>query len=377
MIAGLKELMTATATPLASIFGSGFLVIVPILSGLVGPYSVLAMAAVCALAYAVGSVVRFNIAHFEPLLEADNAPLLARRSEQVADVALVLAYVISVSLYINILSAFLLHGIGLDNPLHEHIVTVSVISFIALVGAVRGLDMLQKLESYALRITLVIIVAVLIGFGGYDLDVAEAGTLQWPSLPDATPWLILTTLGGTLIVTQGFETSRYLGQEFDRQTRIRSSRLSQIVSTGVYLLFVALATPLMYFLGDTVDDSALIVLAGKAAVWLPAPLIAAAVLSQFSAAVADTIAGAGNMIEVSEQRIDRRLAYLGICGFAIVLAFHETLTLVALASRAFAFYYLLQCMVAIGITRNTFERAAIGLVAVVLAFITVFAVPVG
>ena len=64
-------------------------------------------------------------------------------------------------------------------------------------------------------------------------------------------------------------------------------------------------------------------------------------------------------------------------GFAIVLAFQETLTLVALASRAFAFYYLLQCMVAIGITRNIFERAAIGLVAVVLAFITAFAVPVG
>ncbi len=377
MIIGLKKIITATVTPLASIFGSGFLVIVPILSGLVGPYSVFAMALVCTLAYAVGSVVRFNIAHFEPLLEANNAPFLARHSEQAADLALVLAYVISVSLYINILSAFLLHGIGLDNPLNEHILTISVISFIALVGATRGLNMLHTLESYALWITMVIIVAVLIGFGSYDLNVAKAGTLQWPSRPDATPWVILTTLGGTLIVTQGFETSRYLGQEFDRQTRIRSSRLSQIVSTAVYLIFVALATPLMYFLGDSVDDSALIILAGKAAVWLPIPLIAAAVLSQFSAAVADTISGAGNMIEVSEQRIDRRLAYLLICGFAIILAFQDTLTLVALASRAFAFYYLLQCLVAISITKNTFRRVLFGLVAVILAFITVFAVPVG
>ena len=32
----------ARATPLASIFGSGFLVIVPILNGAVGPYSVVA-----------------------------------------------------------------------------------------------------------------------------------------------------------------------------------------------------------------------------------------------------------------------------------------------------------------------------------------------
>jgi hypothetical protein len=35
-----KARLKATATPLASIFGSGFLVIVPILSGAVRPYAV-------------------------------------------------------------------------------------------------------------------------------------------------------------------------------------------------------------------------------------------------------------------------------------------------------------------------------------------------
>lgn len=45
-----KKLLGATATPLASIFGSGFLVIVPILNGAVGPYSLVAMACVCGLA---------------------------------------------------------------------------------------------------------------------------------------------------------------------------------------------------------------------------------------------------------------------------------------------------------------------------------------
>ena len=65
---GLKILLNATSTPLASIFGSGFLVIVPILAGAVGAYSVLAMASVCLLAYAVGSVIRYNIVHAEPVL---------------------------------------------------------------------------------------------------------------------------------------------------------------------------------------------------------------------------------------------------------------------------------------------------------------------
>ena len=45
-----KILANATSTPLASIFGGGFLVIVPILARAVGAYSVVAMAGVCSLA---------------------------------------------------------------------------------------------------------------------------------------------------------------------------------------------------------------------------------------------------------------------------------------------------------------------------------------
>ena len=61
MTKGSNLLAKATSTPLASIFGSGFLIIVPILTGAVGIYSVYAMAGVCLLAYAVGTVIRFNI----------------------------------------------------------------------------------------------------------------------------------------------------------------------------------------------------------------------------------------------------------------------------------------------------------------------------
>ena len=67
----MKKLIEATSTPLASIFGSGFLIIVPILAGVVGAWSAVVMAGVCALAYAVGSVIRFNIKHAEPVLAGD------------------------------------------------------------------------------------------------------------------------------------------------------------------------------------------------------------------------------------------------------------------------------------------------------------------
>ena len=64
----MKTLITATTTPLASIFGSGFLVIVPILAGAAGPYSAFAVGGVCAVAFAVGGVIRYNIANAEPVL---------------------------------------------------------------------------------------------------------------------------------------------------------------------------------------------------------------------------------------------------------------------------------------------------------------------
>jgi glycerol uptake facilitator-like aquaporin len=66
----------AIVTPLSSIFGSGFLVIVPILAEVAGKYSVVAMALVCAVAFAVGSVIRFNIAHAEPALAAGQDKVL-------------------------------------------------------------------------------------------------------------------------------------------------------------------------------------------------------------------------------------------------------------------------------------------------------------
>ena len=372
-----KKLMGATATPLASIFGSGFLVIVPILNGAVGPYSLVAMACVCGLAYAVGSVIRYNIRHAEPLLEAGSAPHRALFFEHTADLALVMAYAISVCLYIRILAAFLLGGLGIDTPINEHLVTVTVLGFIGLVGYTKGLDVLQRLETLALVVTLLIILALLAAFGSYDFSAFKGVGIQLPAMPNHSWWEIATIVGGTLIVVQGFETSRYLEEEYDQETRIRSCRQSQLVSTAVYLVFIALATPLMHFLGGKVQDNGLIMLTGKASSLLTLPLVAAAVLSQFSAAVADTIAGGGNLAETTKEHVDSRHGYLLICGVGVVLAFFNTLTILALASRAFAFYYALQCFVAINVSKNSLEKLAMRLVAVVLIFIAVFSVPAG
>ncbi|MGI9241866.1 MAG: hypothetical protein ACR2RV_13770 [Verrucomicrobiales bacterium] len=373
-----ESVIDATSTPLASIFGSGFLVIVPILAGAVGEYSVMAMAAVCAFAYAVGAVIRFNIRHAEPVL-ADKPPEATLSLERCSDLALVAAYVISVCLYLHILSSFVLGGFHADTELNENILTSAVIVVIMVIGMTKGLDSLGKLEKFGLYITLLIIVLLLVGFTVYD--VKAMGSTEGITMPSPSPhnaWEILTIVAGTLIVVQGFETTRYLGDEFDADTRVSASRWSQIISTVVYLVFIAVATPLVHTLNGQYDDNSLIHLARTASGLLVAPLIIAAAMSQFSAAVADTLGATGNMEEATQGHLKSKFGTILVGGGAIALSWSaSTVEILAIASRAFAFYYMLQCLVAVTVCKSTPKRIGVVAIACVLAFITIFAVPAG
>lgn len=372
----LSQILPAVTTPLASIFGSGFLVIVPILAGAVGEYSVLAMGAICVLAFAVGTVIRFNIKHAEPILAG--TPGEATLSfERGSDLALVLAYVISVCLYIQILASFVLGDTDVNTPLNANILTTMVIGIIMAIGVIKGLKQLEVLERWALYITLLIILLIFIGFARHDwIEWSTSGVFKFPTMPENSNWNILTILGGTLIVVQGFETPRYLGDTYDRETRISASLWSQIISTFVYIIFVALSMPLAAALGGKYDDNSLLVMVGLATSLLVLPLIIAAALSQFSAAVADTIAATGNMEEVTHHHLKIKWGYIIVGSGAIALTWSaDTFEIVALASRAFAFYYMLQCFVAISVSKSNFQKLCIGVVAAILGFITVFSVP--
>ncbi|MDF1861734.1 MAG: hypothetical protein P1U87_16065 [Verrucomicrobiales bacterium] len=374
----LRTLIDATSTPLSSIFGSGFLVIVPILAGAVGKYSVVAMAAVCAFAYAVGSVIRFNIRNAEPAL-ADNPSEMTLSMERSSDFALVLAYVISVCLYLHILSSFVLGGFGADTPLNENLLTTAIVLGIMAIALMKGLDALGRLEEIGLYVTLLIIVLLLVGFSIFDLKAMQsADGIVMPEATTHTPWDVLTIVAGTLIVVQGFETSRYLEKDFDVEIRVRSSRLSQIISTVVYLLFIAVALPVVHTLNGQYDDNSLLRLVGTAVAVLVAPLIIAAALSQFSAAVADTLGATGNMEEATHGHLSARWGTLFVGIGAIALSWSaNTEQILAIASRAFAFYYFLQCLVAFSVCPSAGKRVGILAVAAVLLFITVFAVPAG
>lgn len=135
------------------------------------------------------------------------------------------------------------------------------------------------------------------------------------------------------------------------------------------------------------DETAIITLAGRVAEILPALLILAAVMSRFSAAVADTVGAGGLFTELSGSRLSSRLGYIGLVAVAILLVWiGNVFDIVTLASRVFAEYYLLQCLVAIAATfrtarvtgmRRTALITSFAVMAVILALIVVFAIPVG
>lgn len=348
--------------------------IIPVLAASVGIYSPIAMLLVCLLAFGTGSIIRYNIQHAEPIL-ADNPKETTLSLERASDLALILAYIISVSLYLHILSTFVLGGLGISSPFNDNMLTTAIIVLITGVGGLKGLHMLSELEVWSLGITLVIIALVILGFLHYDLTATE-----WiaPKPEDHTPWEILTIVAGTLIVVQGFETPRYLGELYDPETRIRASRLSQIISTSVYLVFVTLALPILHTLNGKYVDNSLIAIVAEVSSLLVAPLVIAAAMSQFSAAVADTLTATENMEEITHEGLKKKWAYLFVGSVAIALTWSaDTFQILTLASRAFAFYYMLQCFVAISIARSLKEKIFFSCIGACLAFITVFAVPVG
>jgi len=373
-----SKIIPAMSTPLASIFGSGFLVIVPILASSVGPYSVLAMLVVAFVAFHTGAVVRHNILCAEPALAAGRKRI-TMVLERVSDAALVAAYVVSVCLYIHIMSAFVLSAFSMSSSFNKSLFTTLVIGLITAIGVMGGLKPLEKMESWALYATMLVLLMLLGGFALYDINsFLGAGHFVLPAMPQRSVWQMVTIVAGTLIVVQGFETPRYLGQRFDTWTRIRASRWSQYISLAVYVIFVALALPVVHVLNGEYADNSLIRLAAAVSVLLSAPLIVAAALSQFSAAVADSIAAAANIMEVTHSRVSQRLGYLFVGGSAMVLAWSgSTFAIITLASRAFALYYLLQCFVGFTVCQNHRERARFILVSLALLFILVFAVPAG
>lgn len=373
----------ATITPLASIIGSGFLVAAPLVAVIAGNAAPVAMLAIVTLAYVIGGVIRFNIRHLEPILRdrsksADGILIL----EKISAVVLSVAYIVSVAFYLRLMSSFVLHGVISEHTeIYANLITTFILIFIGIVGYYFGLHALEKLEGYSVTVKLAIIAALLLGLGMFDLRSFDAALRNDIPVTNHDGFYKLRMLAGLLLVVQGFETSRYLGAEYDAEMRITTMRRAQFASSIIYVVFVLFAMPLLTHLeGTDPDETALIDLTRLVSPVLPTMLIVAAVMSQFSASVADTVGGGGLMAEGSGGKVSVRFSYLIVTSAAIALVwFADLFQIISIASRAFAFYYLLQGINAWQTAGKCFrgwrcrlQRLRFAAVILILAFVVIF-----
>ena len=359
----------ATVTPLSSIMGSGFLVCAPLLVALVGTMAPLAMAVLLALAFGIGAILRFNIRWAEPLVEGgsdsqsrfhehadrtrstwDAVELgTAVQLERISHLVLTGAYLISVTYYLQLFGAFVLTATGTSSEDGARWIATAVLVGIGIVGMRWGLAALEQVERYAVALNLGTIAALLLGLAVYDFGLVQTGTPVWPDLePSGDTVTTVRKLMGLLIVVQGFETSRFLGQSHPAEERVRTMRWAQLLASGIYLAFTSLVLALFRDGIPDADVTAILALVAPVAAVLPVLLAVAAGASQMSAAVADEAGCAGLVSTELAGRLPSKASYGLILAATLALTWGtDVYQIISLASRAFALFYAAQCAVGV------------------------------
>ncbi|WP_156681219.1 hypothetical protein [Sphingomonas profundi] len=363
-------------TPLASIIGSGFLICGPLLAREFGSAAILAMAALLALAYAVGAVVRFNIVHVEniaPKLSLHDPMAWAMRAAQVM---LAIAYAVSVAYYLKLLAEFTMKPLSVPTEWHGLIANIVVTVIIVALTALTFSGEIRKIEHAAhasVSVKLGIIAGLLAGLAVWWATRTGA--------PLALPPARLTFSGiplllGLLITVQGFETSRYMGDSYDQPTRVRTMRYAQWLSSAIYLAFLALLTPFLAEAQHAEGVAGILDIMTMVAPLLGIFVLIGAVSSQLSAAIADSIGSGGLMMEVSRRRLGVRGAFILASALSIAVVWlTDPFSVIALSSRAFALFYAMQAVLALWVSFRSQVGgwparagfAAVGLVCIVAA----------
>lgn len=368
-----QTLWRAAITPLASIIGSGFLVLGPILEASYGWLGPAVMAALCLGAWGFGAAIRSNIAN-RAAREAQ--PTAEAALETAASWVLAFAYVISVAYYLNLFGAFGVRLTPFDSNQNARLLTTGAYALILGIGWTRGFGALERLEQVSVGLKLAIIAGLLLG-----LAVSFWGAIQTDTLivkpPTTTGWPAVALAFGLIVTVQGFETSRYLGRTYDARTRIRSMRLAQLVATAIYMTYIVLLTYSVDTAGQTLTETSIISMMDAVAPVLPVLLVAAALSAQLSAAVADTGGTGGLVNELTGGRLTPRQSYALLAAFGLTLTWtSDVFEIISYASRGFALYYALQAAIAFAAARSRIARTGFAALSLLGVAIALFGVPV-
>lgn len=343
-----SDLWKATVTPLASIIGSGFLISAPLLLQTTGPWATLVMLVIVSIAYGIGSSIRFNIKHIEPISNNKSYAFhWGIKLDALSKPVLGIAYLISVAFYLQLLSAFALQGMHIHNETLENSLTTSILIFIGTFGYLKGLSMLEILETFSVNIKLSIIGALIGCFLVYNVQLLSVGEWQIHVKSHDSLWYGFRSVLGMLIIVQGFETSRYLGEKYTPELRIKTMQYAQYITAIIYIIFVGLTSVIFKHINE-ISETTIIDLSRVVSYLLSILLIVAAVFSQFSAAISDTLGGGGLISEGVKNKINSNKAYAIISVLAIMLTWVTNIyEIITIASKAFALYYAMQIYISL------------------------------
>ena len=369
----------ATVTPLASIIGSGFLVAGPILAHAAGNLAWLAMSALCGVAFLFGAAIRHNILHVEPLIDRQ-PPRPVATLERLSDLALSLAYFVSVAYYLNLFAAFGLRFVDVVDPIWIRTGSTIVIGAIGALGAFGGLSALERLEVGAVGLKLAMIGGLFAAMSVGNVIAVSDGSFAWNEPGHARGFHEISVLLGLVILVQGFETSRYLGGTYDAEVRVRTMRRAQWIASGIYIGFILLAT--RYFengIPETGGETAIIDMLAPIGIAVGPLIIVTALASQLSAAVADMNGAGGLLAEFSNHRLQVNAGNLVTALIAIAITWvADIYQIITYASKIFVGYYALQSLqAALSARRQGRHRLALlfGLGVLIALVVIVFATP--
>jgi hypothetical protein len=286
------------------------------------------------------------------------------------------------------MAEFGLSFLSLDSAMFgKWVVTITLVS-IGAVGTARGLKGIEKVERVVVGVNLAMIAALVAGLIYYNVQASLDGTWKLHPIPfPEDSWHTIRLVMGMLIVVQGFEISRFLGDEHPAGERIRTMRIAQLVSAGIYVVFIGLMGIIISRngLNSNAGVTAIVDYSSAVAPILPFLLTMTALGSQFSAATADDAGCSGLLESIFKGLIPIKYNYVVVSTSAIIITWlTDVYQIISYASRAFALFYVLQCAVAILTLRklksSPFPLARgilFGLIGILCLGVTIFGIPAG
>lgn len=371
-----SERYQATVVPLANVMDVGFIVLSPIMVALVGYDAPLFMLGLCAVAIVTGFAISYNINNYEPLIgTSDRVTVIDTASNW----ALFLASIANVGYYALLLSTLVLLPLDRYTDQSAAVWAAIVLAAIGVAGLAGKLDALDTIGARTTAFNLAAIFAVLFAFVVYNVQEALGGRWEFPTYnPPNTPDDLRKLLGFFAMV-QGFEASRYLGARFSAGLRISTMRLAQYISTIVFVVLIASTLILFTQVNVEPEATAIFEISEEVSAFLPYLILLAALGSQLSAITNAVTSRSELLLETTRGRMHRRWTFplLLVPAIALVLLTDVTQA-VAIASRVFAAYFLLQAVIAGVLAYRAKAWWRIGLFAIIgmlMAIIMIFSIP--